>query len=54
MHLAVPYYEKVLKEDTPVDGRHLKQEAAYNLSLIYKNSGNIELARQTISKFIVF
>eukprot|EP00123_Amoebidium_parasiticum_P006302 comp17287_c0_seq1/m.16404 comp17287_c0_seq1/g.16404 ORF comp17287_c0_seq1/g.16404 comp17287_c0_seq1/m.16404 type:complete len:997 (-) comp17287_c0_seq1:391-3381(-) len=57
VHLAVPYYEKVLSEGTPhgneeeegVEG--LQREAAYNLSLIYRASGNSSLARRLLWQY---
>ncbi|XP_028320826.1 general transcription factor 3C polypeptide 3 isoform X2 [Gouania willdenowi] len=54
-HLAIHYYQKALSipaqklqgiDDDQVD---LKREIAFNLSLIYKTSGNIEMARQLIN-----
>lgn len=59
-HLAVPYYEKVLslaseeskyKKTKPEE--NLKKEAAYNLSLIYRASGNDALARKMLKEFLV-
>ncbi len=53
---AIHYYKKVLalrpsvEEDPRFD---LTREAAFNLSLIYKNSGSHELARTVIDKYII-
>ncbi|EDO31296.1 predicted protein [Nematostella vectensis] len=65
-HFAVHYYKLAL--DSPYHNGSpdtsqqpqvsecydLHREAAYNLSLIYRASGNTDLARQIISKYIVF
>lgn len=59
MHLAVPHYKKVLDhEEDFFSGANerllgLKQEAAFNLHLIYKESGNICLANQILNDFVV-
>jgi general transcription factor 3C polypeptide 3 (transcription factor C subunit 4) len=57
VHLAVPYYERVLAmEDDPdmkQTGESLKRETAFNLSLIYKASGSYSLARQVLHQYIV-
>uniref|UniRef100_A0A3B4ZSB9 General transcription factor IIIC subunit 3 n=1 Tax=Stegastes partitus TaxID=144197 RepID=A0A3B4ZSB9_9TELE len=54
-HLAIHYYQKALRlpaqklegiEDDQVD---LSREIAFNLSLIYQASGNMEMARQLIN-----
>uniref|UniRef100_UPI00398E6898 general transcription factor 3C polypeptide 3 isoform X1 n=1 Tax=Pristiophorus japonicus TaxID=55135 RepID=UPI00398E6898 len=54
VHFAIHYYEKALEhpplklegiDDDQVD---LRRDIAYNLSLIYQNSGNIEMARKLI------
>lgn len=52
---AIHYYKKVLSTEPPVDDPdfNLKKEAAFNLSLIYKNAGSEELARQVRYKYIV-
>jgi general transcription factor 3C polypeptide 3 (transcription factor C subunit 4) len=47
-HLAIPHYEKVLLEDG-----QLKYEAAFNLSLIYKQSGNFTKAGLIINEYLV-
>ncbi|KAM9327635.1 general transcription factor 3C polypeptide 3 isoform 2-T2 [Pholidichthys leucotaenia] len=58
-HLAIHYYQKALSlpaeklegiEDDQVD---LKREIAYNLSLIYQSSGNMEIARQLLNTYCV-
>ena len=58
VHLAVPYYERVLAyyggsdhgseagTDAPRGGCGLRREAAHNLVHIYRASGSIALARQ--------
>lgn len=57
VHLAVPYYEKVLSLEPPANypnrGRayDLKPEAAYNLSLIYSASGSTELAAKMLRTY---
>eukprot|EP00899_Mesostigma_viride_P008670 jgi/Mesvir1/17804/Mv26536-RA.1 len=69
VHLAVPYYERVLSTDihTPAQVRarspqaiaeeeelyDIRREAAHNLSLIYVESGAVNLARHIVDKFIV-
>ncbi|KAJ8922929.1 hypothetical protein NQ315_001473 [Exocentrus adspersus] len=58
MYLAEHYYKKALKaESEVVDKRRevlcLKREAAFNLHLIYKNSGNSVAARNVLMKNIV-
>lgn len=59
MHLAVSHYMRVLSHDselfTGVNERllGLKQEAAYNLHLVYMESGNRCLARKVLADYIV-
>jgi tetratricopeptide (TPR) repeat protein len=55
MYLAQNYYLKVLelKETEPSNILGLKYEAAYNLHLIYKNSGNMIAARNVVIKHMV-
>lgn len=59
MHLAVSHYKRVLDHEQDFfDGANerllgLKQEAAYNLHLIYAESGNACLARKILSEYIV-
>ncbi|XP_047432077.1 general transcription factor 3C polypeptide 3 [Mugil cephalus] len=54
-HLAIHYYQKALtlpaqKMDGIADDQvDLKKEIAFNLSLIYQASGNMEMARQLIN-----
>jgi len=59
---ALFYYKRalelgpsVLPPDCPADSNifDLRREIAYNVSLIYQNSGNMELARFYIEKYIV-
>ena len=53
---AIHYYKKVLSIEPPIQDDpnfNLQKEAAFNLSLIYKNSGSEELARQVRYKYIV-
>uniref|UniRef100_A0AAG5D271 General transcription factor 3C polypeptide 3 n=1 Tax=Anopheles atroparvus TaxID=41427 RepID=A0AAG5D271_ANOAO len=57
LHLASDYYKRVLHFDSEVvkeNPQHLclKAEAAYNLSYIYKQSGNIELARKYMYDYL--
>ncbi|XP_075905486.1 general transcription factor 3C polypeptide 3 [Nelusetta ayraudi] len=53
-HLAIHYYQKALTlppdklEGMPDDQVDLRREIAFNLSLIYQASGNVEMARQLI------
>ncbi|XP_038572101.1 general transcription factor 3C polypeptide 3 [Micropterus salmoides] len=54
-HLAIHYYQKALTlpaqklEGMPDDQVDLRREIAFNLSLIYQASGNMEMARQLIN-----
>ncbi|XP_026217692.1 general transcription factor 3C polypeptide 3 isoform X2 [Anabas testudineus] len=54
-HLAIHYYQKALTlpaqtlEGIADDQVDLKREIAFNLSLIYQTSGNMEMARQLIN-----
>ena len=53
---AMHYYKKVLEMEPPISGDEsfdLKREAAFNLSLMYKNSGTFDLARMIIDRYIV-
>lgn len=57
-HIAVHYYKQVLKFTNKLIQEHpthleLRREAAYNLHLIYKKSGNFELARKMLNDFVV-
>ena len=55
-HLAVHYYQKaldvppVLPNDERFDLRH---QIAFNFSLIYRQSGNLEMARELLSTYCV-
>lgn len=58
VHLAQEYYNDVLNYNSPLidkcpDILDLKREAAYNLHLIYKDSGNFEAARQVLVNHLV-
>ena len=55
MYLAEHYYLKVvdLEEVEPAEMFGLKYEAAYNLHLLYKNSGNMIAARNVLIKHVV-
>lgn len=58
VHIAEIYYLDVLNYNSPLIEQYphildLKMEAAYNLHLIYKDSGNLEAARQIISNHLV-
>uniref|UniRef100_A0A3Q4AG37 Uncharacterized protein n=1 Tax=Mola mola TaxID=94237 RepID=A0A3Q4AG37_MOLML len=52
-HLAIHYYQAALKLPVQTlevyDQVDLRREIAFNLSLIYQTSGNVEMARQIIS-----
>ncbi|XP_076017992.1 general transcription factor 3C polypeptide 3 [Genypterus blacodes] len=58
-HLAIHYYQKALTlpaqtlEGIADDQVDLKREIAFNLSLIYQASGNMEMARQLINTHCV-
>ncbi|XP_068165370.1 general transcription factor 3C polypeptide 3 [Antennarius striatus] len=58
-HLAIHYYQKALTlpgkrlEGIPDDQVDLTKEIAFNLSLIYQASGNVEMARQVINTHCV-
>ncbi|XP_044252790.1 general transcription factor 3C polypeptide 3 isoform X2 [Tribolium madens] len=54
MYLAENYYLKVLEieEKPPCEVLGLRHEAAFNLHLIYKNSGNFIAARNVLMKHI--
>lgn len=58
VHIAETYYMQVLEYDSPLiqqypDILSLKMEAAFNLHLIYRDSGNLEAARQVLSNHLV-
>ncbi|XP_066882586.1 general transcription factor 3C polypeptide 3 isoform X2 [Kogia breviceps] len=54
IHLAIHYYQKALElppfvvEGMEVDQLDLRRDIAYNLSLIYQNSGNIGMAQKLL------
>ncbi len=54
VHLALPYYQKVLNTVTPADAsaEGLPREAAYNVSLIYRASGNSALAASVMRQYL--
>ncbi|KAL0053282.1 hypothetical protein WJX82_003692 [Trebouxia sp. C0006] len=64
VHIAVEYYQKCLdgSDSQSVQALHngteptyeagLKQEAAFNLSLIYRGTGADDLARQVLQKYV--
>lgn len=58
VHIAEIYYLDVLSYNSPEieqypDILDLKMEAAYNLHLIYRDSGNLEAARQVLFNYLV-
>lgn len=58
VHIAEIYYMEVLNYNSALieqypDILDLKLEAAYNLHLIYKDSGNLEAARQVLLNHLV-
>lgn len=57
LHVAIAYYKKVLTIDTRLGQENpifdLKREAAFNLHLIYKNSGAYDLANMYLYKYII-
>ncbi|XP_034720097.1 general transcription factor 3C polypeptide 3 isoform X2 [Etheostoma cragini] len=58
-HLAIHYYQKALTlpaqklEGIPDDQVDLRREIAFNISLIYQASGNMEMARQLINSHCI-
>ncbi|MED6292133.1 General transcription factor IIIC, polypeptide 3 [Characodon lateralis] len=56
-HLAIHYYQKALSlpawklDGIPDDQVDLRREIAFNLSLLYQASGNMEVARQLIRTY---
>lgn len=57
-HIAIHHYKQVLSYSNEFIEKHpkhldLRREAAYNLHLIYKKSGNRELARKVLYDYIV-
>nr|XP_019967981.1 PREDICTED: general transcription factor 3C polypeptide 3 [Paralichthys olivaceus] len=59
IHLAIHYYQKALSlpaqklEGIADDQVDLRREIAFNLSLIYQASGNIEMTRQLINTYCI-
>lgn len=53
-NLAIHYYKLAIEEPPSSPELDLSRESAYNLSLIYINSGNTYFARQVYEKYIVF
>eukprot|EP01117_Protostelium_nocturnum_P020085 TRINITY_DN8887_c0_g1_i1.p1 TRINITY_DN8887_c0_g1~~TRINITY_DN8887_c0_g1_i1.p1 ORF type:complete len:914 (+),score=326.92 TRINITY_DN8887_c0_g1_i1:57-2798(+) len=53
-HLALPYYQKVLNihENDKTMSNNLVKETAWNLVLIYKESGSFHLAREIMHKYL--
>ena len=56
LHIAVPFYERALATQPPIDSgiTNLRHEAAHNLVLIYRKTGAIELARQIMREHLMF
>ncbi|XP_071954105.1 general transcription factor 3C polypeptide 3-like [Antedon mediterranea] len=55
-HLAIHFYEEALKTAPSIEGDEtfdLRREAAFNLSLIYRSSGNEDLANHILMTHIV-
>jgi general transcription factor 3C polypeptide 3 (transcription factor C subunit 4) len=58
VHLATPYYESIIASHlsiaSPLERQTMPlgyfREASYNLSLIYRASGSLELARQVLRR----
>ncbi len=53
-HLAIDYYEKGLAISSTKEKNNLCHEIAYNLSLIYCQSGSYLLAREILRKYNTF
>jgi general transcription factor 3C polypeptide 3 (transcription factor C subunit 4) len=53
-HLAIDYYEKGLEIGSTNEKTNLTHEIAYNLSLIYCQSGSYLLARELLRKYNTF
>ena len=51
-YLAAEWYNRAL--DAPSSGHSVKREAAHNLSLIYRASGNDALARSVLRAHCTF
>eukprot|EP00172_Hildenbrandia_rubra_P004657 Plantae.Rhodophyta-Hildenbrandia_rubra.ctg9872.p1 GENE.Plantae.Rhodophyta-Hildenbrandia_rubra.ctg9872~~Plantae.Rhodophyta-Hildenbrandia_rubra.ctg9872.p1 ORF type:complete len:483 (+),score=65.13 Plantae.Rhodophyta-Hildenbrandia_rubra.ctg9872:52-1449(+) len=57
MHIATEMYQRVLHshDDIVVPARlNIRRDAAFNLSLIYNNSGSKELAAALVKRYLVF
>lgn len=58
-HLAIHYYHRALElppmvvEGIEVDQVDLRRDIAYNLSLIYQNSGNVRMAQRLLYTYCV-
>jgi len=53
VHLALPYYWKVLNEGSEDIKEGLFMDAAYNMQTIYMMSGNAEMAQSITREFLV-
>lgn len=53
IHLALPYYWKVLNETGGDVKEDLVVDTAYNLQIIYMMSGNSELAQSITNEYLV-
>ncbi|XP_077981936.1 general transcription factor 3C polypeptide 3-like [Glandiceps talaboti] len=56
VHLAIHFYRKALASPVILedeDDFDLRSQTAYNLSLIYQNSGSVQLARELLLKYCV-
>jgi general transcription factor 3C polypeptide 3 (transcription factor C subunit 4) len=52
--IAIEYYNKVLENFPDLDiEEDLKRQAAYNLVLIYNNSGNTKLSNSIMENYLV-
>uniref|UniRef100_A0A8C2Y7T0 Ral transcription factor IIIC subunit 3 n=1 Tax=Coturnix japonica TaxID=93934 RepID=A0A8C2Y7T0_COTJA len=59
LHLAIHYYQKVLElppltlEGIETDQTDLRRDTAFNLSLIYRSSGNTRMAQKMLYTYVV-
>lgn len=58
VHLATPFYQKVLKEISEISAKQpmleeLVLDTAYNLQAIYAASGNVKLAEDVTRRWLV-
>jgi hypothetical protein len=53
-NLAIHYYKLAIEEPPANPELDLSRESAYNLALIYINSGNTIFARHIYEQYIVF